>query len=314
MRTTSRHGMFHCIALASLLMLSGQPAWSEGKEPCGAAMPVPLNSTLRLDGLEAGQSHVFALNIASPGILIVEAGVSVSEVNELGMLFLGESCTATDSKMTDDGNESLRVSPQSQMLTIGAPGRYYLRVFLAEPSQSFGSYKLMIYFINAQSVLAGLERQRLRQAQVGRDAFVNKSDEEDTDIDEELSEILSSKSRMRPAWCHRIADDDHGDLRICATSAIPGELIRGELNNLWRDDYDYVTFTLSSVQAVRIESTGSVDTIGSLYSQSGHRLAAVDHGGEGDNFRMDKILGPGRYFIRVEGAHGEEGPYLLLIN
>ncbi len=113
------------------------------------------------------------------------------------------------------------------------------------------------------------------------------------------------------SWCVPSPGDGHADSPFCATAVELGEPVAGELRNPWHDDVDHFTFTVDETAVVRIESTGPSDTLGALYDRSGNRLAVADDGGEGGNFRIVERLGPGRYFVRVEGSGGSEGPYGL---
>ena len=109
--------------------------------------------------------------------------------------------------------------------------------------------------------------------------------------------------------CHGADGDPYGDTFACATDL--RRRAKGQLNNGWGDDVDVFRFRLRGWQTVEILTEGGVDTHGELYDSAGQRLTAVDEGGEGDNFRLVRTLGPGIYFVRVEGVAGSTGAYSL---
>jgi hypothetical protein len=104
---------------------------------------------------------------------------------------------------------------------------------------------------------------------------------------------------------------DQGDTLFCAAPLTSGVTAYGALASADDDDDDYFTFVLSSVKTVVIESSGSVNTFGSLYDADGILIANSDDDGDGDNFRLVRSLTAGRYFVRVEGVSGAEGSYDL---
>lgn len=105
--------------------------------------------------------------------------------------------------------------------------------------------------------------------------------------------------------------DDHGDSFACATDLPLGSPVSGELRRAAAPDFDVFSFVLTETGTVRLETRGSTDTHGCLFDALGRRVAEDDDGGEGANFRLLRVLPPGRYFLRVEGFRGAEGAYLL---
>ena len=77
---------------------------------------------------------------------------------------------------------------------------------------------------------------------------------------------------------------------------------------------DYFHFTLTSVQRLAIYTSGMVNTTGGLYDSDGVLLASDENSGDGNNFRISRLLAPGTYFIEVEGADmSAAGAYTLNI-
>ena len=80
-------------------------------------------------------------------------------------------------------------------------------------------------------------------------------------------------------------------------------------------DIDYFSFSLTETDIINIATTGSTDTIGTLYNSAGVKLAFDDNSGSGNNFLIEKILSPGAYYIEVAGSGSPTatGNYILNI-
>lgn len=77
------------------------------------------------------------------------------------------------------------------------------------------------------------------------------------------------------------------------------------------DDVDYWRIEVPSSGAVVVETTGGTDTAGHLEDASGRELAADDDGGAGGNFRIERDLDAGTYYVRVSRPSGATGDYRL---
>ena len=64
---------------------------------------------------------------------------------------------------------------------------------------------------------------------------------------------------------------------------------------------DYFQFTLASIQDLTISTSGMTDVTGALYDNSGRLLAMDANSGDMSNFRIQRSLLMGIYFIRVSG-------------
>jgi Bacterial pre-peptidase C-terminal domain len=114
-------------------------------------------------------------------------------------------------------------------------------------------------------------------------------------------------------FCDLGETDDHADDPLCATAIDldghdDGDIDDGGSND---DDEDFFTFVLTAGTTVDIESSGDLDTFGSLYDESGALLETDDDDGTGDNFFIERTLAAGRYYVRVEGVDGAEDSYGL---
>ncbi len=104
-------------------------------------------------------------------------------------------------------------------------------------------------------------------------------------------------------------DDDHGDERSSATLvALPSET-EGRFEE--GDDVDYFRFELSETRDVTIETTGDLDTVGTLEDGEGGELASNDEGGSVYNFRIRRSLSAGTYYVRVGSDASRTGAYTL---
>ncbi len=69
-------------------------------------------------------------------------------------------------------------------------------------------------------------------------------------------------------------------------------------------DQDYFKFTATQPKTYTIQSTGSANTYGKLYSSSGALLVSDDNSGDGSNFKIAYNLVVGQtYYISVAGAN-----------
>lgn len=109
----------------------------------------------------------------------------------------------------------------------------------------------------------------------------------------------------------RVDADDHGDSFTCATwlggaGEIAGELTAGDV-----DVFLVVLGTAAGSRGwtVEVETSGGVDTTGTLFDGRGRRVGWDDDGGVGRNFRLVRTLPPGMYFVRVQAYHGDAGSY-----
>ena len=108
------------------------------------------------------------------------------------------------------------------------------------------------------------------------------------------------------------APDDHGDTHVTATSIDVPSTTAGELE---AGDVDVFRFDLPQAGTLRLATTGTTATRGSLFVQwrYGWWSPAEDDGaGRDGNFEIDKAVAAGRYFVEVRGSDEETtGAYSL---
>ncbi len=107
--------------------------------------------------------------------------------------------------------------------------------------------------------------------------------------------------------------DDHGDTRQEATAvSLPSDTL-GRLEA--RSDEDYFRLSVPRSGTLTVETTGSTDTHGTLYTASGGSLVSNDDSGSGTNFRIVRSVSAGTYYVRVSGsANARTGSYTLRVS
>ena len=79
-------------------------------------------------------------------------------------------------------------------------------------------------------------------------------------------------------------------------------------------DVDYWRIAVPSYGTLIVETTGDADTVGTLESENGAVLATDDDGGAGGNFRIERVLERGTYYVRVTGGGDGVGDYALRVD
>ena len=110
--------------------------------------------------------------------------------------------------------------------------------------------------------------------------------------------------------------DDHGDTFDTATgvsipSTTPGELEEGKEDG----DRDYFRVVVAAAGTLTVETTGRVDTYGTLFDGSRTQLATNDDGGSGTNFKIERQVQAGTYYVEVRGySPTRTGTYELRVS
>ena len=128
------------------------------------------------------------------------------------------------------------------------------------------------------------------------------------------AELEIGAAAIDNAWIHKVnagtaSADDHGDDLSSATRvALPSETA-GAVDSA--DDADWFRFEVSARREVTVETSGSLDAVGTLYDLGGNVLAVDDDSGGGLNFRIQRTLSVGTYFVRVASFGSDTGNYML---
>ena len=92
------------------------------------------------------------------------------------------------------------------------------------------------------------------------------------------------------------------DIPAVAEAGSTGEIDAPAKSDYWR-------FGVDSFGVSTLETSGSTDTLGRLYTGAGEPVATDDDGGEDRNFRIERILTAGTYYARIRAFEGEIGSY-----
>ena len=75
---------------------------------------------------------------------------------------------------------------------------------------------------------------------------------------------------------------------------------------------DYFHFEVTELTKAAIYTVGGFDSYGRLLDAGGGSITSKDDGGEGGNFRIETLLWPGRYYVRVSSSFSAtSGSYTL---
>lgn len=116
----------------------------------------------------------------------------------------------------------------------------------------------------------------------------------------------------------KITNDDVLNTRAGAATITINSPYYAKINST--SDVDYFKFTVPGVngqlKSYTIETTGTVDTYGKLFSSSGTQLAYDDNSGaQGNNFKITAVLTSGyTYYIAVSSKNNSLGFYRLTIS
>ncbi len=317
------------LSIVALVLFSLAPAGASGDNLCAETRYSDINSALRGHGDPSVERQCFESHLPSSGLLMLEVSVPNGAQAEPRLELLGRLC---DGWQANPENLDYQARLAAHLLVeISAAGNYLFCVAAEDPAQTLDDYKLVNGFVSS-----GLEKGDPDESEPEPDPFANPAGDEvrsgaqielgpgpDTaaglekgDPDESEPEpdplVFPPLSEL-PRVCRQTRVDDHGGTFRCATPIALGREVRAEVDNGWGDDEDLFTFAVKELTSVRIETTGSSDTVGGLYDGDGYRLRVDDDGGSGGNFRIVKTLSPGRYFVRVEGGAGAEGLYGLTV-
>ena len=92
--------------------------------------------------------------------------------------------------------------------------------------------------------------------------------------------------------------DDHSNTRSGATSLSWASSLTGQIE--LGGDVDYFRVQVGESGTLTVYTTGDLDTKGELQNSAGSKLASNDDGGSGNNFRIERAVSAGTYYIKVE--------------
>jgi len=102
------------------------------------------------------------------------------------------------------------------------------------------------------------------------------------------------------------ADTPRTATRVSSTSSTPGQIGPAR-------DVDYFRVRVTQAGTLTVETTGSMDTVGTLW-QGDEEIMTDDDGGDGHNFRLVAPVAAGTYVVAVRGYGASTGQYTLNVN
>lgn len=139
--------------------------------------------------------------------------------------------------------------------------------------------------------------------------YTSQDPDEDTVLDSHtFQKTITIDTRGGSGWS---SDEDHGNERGQATRVGTPSTTRGNLER--RGDVDYFRVEVPADGRLRVATSGTTDTHGYLQGAQGQHLAGNANAGEGNNFRIERNVARGTYYIAVFGDRGRTamGPYNL---
>ena len=109
-----------------------------------------------------------------------------------------------------------------------------------------------------------------------------------------------------------LAPDDHGNTPDAASVVGLGSTTGGELHD--PSDRDVFRIDVLVEGVLRVETTGGMDTVGYLAAENGAWMAEDDNDGDAFNFRLERWVPSGVYFVTVRSWRDAPGPYALKVS
>ena len=110
-----------------------------------------------------------------------------------------------------------------------------------------------------------------------------------------------------------ITSADHSNTRVDATALLLGGSLTAKIDPGNDVDYFSIPIEVRGQLTLWTTTTGTLDTIGTLQNSEGTTLAttANENGAEALNFRIEWVVEPGTYYIKVESYEQKTGDYTL---
>ncbi len=107
--------------------------------------------------------------------------------------------------------------------------------------------------------------------------------------------------------------DDHGNTFATATLVAIPSTTSGELEE--GGDRDYFRVAADLATSITVQTTGSTDTYGTLFDDNEELMVEDDDSGTDLNFRIERDIAAGEYYIEVRGyADSSKGHYQLSVS
>ncbi|MDE0105484.1 MAG: hypothetical protein OXN89_24165 [Bryobacterales bacterium] len=257
----------------------------------------------------ASNGNVYSLSIGGDGMCVAEfvvaepvtvalglSGESVAiQRAEDGTFWLDAEQVVSGTTVQSSDGRTYRLSmadgvwlasyvPSEQMVELGASGERVTLVLAEDGS----------WWLGTDQVVGG--------ATITSSAGVNYT----LSIDEEGMWSASPFPSVPPV-------DDHGNDPTSATPMALGSSLAGAIETA--GDEDWFRLETRGQWHVKVRTTGSLDTVGTLFDESGRQggqLAHNNDGGSGTNFALEADVPAGVYFVRVRAfSSSQTGRYII---
>lgn len=122
--------------------------------------------------------------------------------------------------------------------------------------------------------------------------------------------VSSQVAVQRPApSLTPVQKEDHSDTRSGATSLSLGDSLPGRIKP--GSDVDYFKVQVSKSGVLKVYTTGNLDTRGRLQNSSGTTLERNLDDGSGKNFKIERSVSSGTYYVKVESYKSFTGSYIM---
>ena len=110
-----------------------------------------------------------------------------------------------------------------------------------------------------------------------------------------------------------ITSVDHSNTQVEATALLLGGSLTAKIDPGNDVDYFSVPIEVRGQLTLWTTTTGTLDTIGTLQNSDGTTLAttADENGAEALNFRIEQVVEPGTYYIKVQSSEQKAGDYTI---
>ncbi|MEM7582272.1 MAG: hypothetical protein AAF560_02740 [Acidobacteriota bacterium] len=328
---------------------SPSPSFAATEHPLVCEQPELLTTSdqARRAAGRVGESHCYRLDVTSAGLLHFDVSTPAADA-----WMTGSPRSQARLEVTGVGLDQTLGRTPNELLALTEPGALFVVIRAEDPRQPLPAYRLASRFAETSKSEEDDELELEPDKSEEDDELELEPDkttrldapftcggfrkgeeddelelepdksEEDDELELEPDKSLRLEGLLRkPARsaektaCDRIrphltrlcrselGDDDHGDSLACSREIT--RQTQGELANGWGDDADVFRFEIESWQTVELVTEG-LDTHVTLFDRQGQRLDAGET-------RLVRTLGPGTYFVRVEGLRAD-GPYALKIN
>ena len=106
--------------------------------------------------------------------------------------------------------------------------------------------------------------------------------------------------------------DDHGNTPATASLINPNSTTSGNLEVSGDEDLFRIDIPAGAVGALRVWTTGEMDTLGTLVDSAGQTIVENDDAGDALNFSLVQNVSVGTYYVRVQNYRASTGSYQIV--